>query len=75
MKHRWFSGKISRCHLFQINSASPGFDSRPMQRSSFCHDIDILQWWVKLVSEWTGSGFLHAPLMPKQVVILQKIAS
>jgi hypothetical protein len=31
--HRWFSGKISRCHLFQVNSASPGFDSRPMQLS------------------------------------------
>jgi hypothetical protein len=24
--HRWFSGKISRCHLSQINSASPGFE-------------------------------------------------
>jgi hypothetical protein len=33
--HRWFSGKISRCHLFQINSASPGFDSRPMQAHFF----------------------------------------
>jgi hypothetical protein len=34
-QHRWFSGKISRCHLFQINSASPGFDSRPMQSFLF----------------------------------------
>jgi hypothetical protein len=39
-KHRWFSGKISRCHLFQINSASPGFDSRPMQLP-FCLSIKL----------------------------------
>ena len=38
--HRWFSGKISRCHLYQINSASPGFDSRPMQSLLFA----VLGW-------------------------------
>lgn len=31
LQHRWFSGKISRCHPFNWTvSASPGFDSRPM---------------------------------------------
>jgi hypothetical protein len=48
-QHRWFSGKISRCHLFQINSASPGFDSRPMQTFkllSFCWFVGLLVWWL-----------------------------
>ena len=32
-QHWWFSGKIGRCHsrsTISVDSASPGFDSRPM---------------------------------------------
>jgi hypothetical protein len=36
-QHWWFSGKIGRCHMrsrISDDSASPGFDSRPMQRTT-----------------------------------------
>jgi hypothetical protein len=39
IKHWWFSGKIGRCHSrphISDDSASPGFDSRPMQDDVPC---------------------------------------
>ena len=37
--HWWFSGKIGRCHVKSFkapdDSASPGFDSRPMHPFAF----------------------------------------
>jgi hypothetical protein len=54
-QHRWFSGKISRCHLFQINSASPGFDSRPMQHAFFL----LVPWYGRSgdAGLWWRSGY------------------
>jgi hypothetical protein len=41
-QHWWFSGKISRCHsrsTISDDSASPGFDSRPMHRAALASDF------------------------------------
>jgi hypothetical protein len=52
--HRWFSGKISRCHCisWRSMSASPGFDSRPMHHAFFllsgCSRLLLRWWWCRV---------------------------